>query len=592
MEIGATAGNPTGFSVGDKILIIQMKGADIDVSNTASFGNINSIANAGNYEINEISDITGSVIQMKFSFLKTYTPVGKVQLIRIPQYTNVSVDAMLTALPWNGTVGGVLIFEASGRVTLNANINVSGIGFRGGLCSQNNSSYGCSNTTSALTTSNLFYYSWPSFQAGYKGEGAAEYVATREAGKGKQLNGGGGGNGHNSGGAGGGNYGQGGRGGDKGGNCANSFFPNGPGINGFGFGNVYYTPAVNRIFMGGGGGGGQQNNDKCNNGGNGGGIVIIKANEIEGNGYGILSVGNSVAENTDDHGDGNGGAGAGGTVLIHAASILNSLNVNVSGGAGGSTNNFGSDFDFGPGGGGGGGLLWTSGAMANLSTVVTGGVPGNSRKCNCPHNATSGAVGAVLTNLSLATATSPFVPPCMATPVNLVSFEAVKKGDSVVLKWITAGEKDNKEFLIERSEDGSSFSPIGKVNGGGNLSSVMTYLYEDNNPVGGINYYRLIQVDLSGKLTFLGVVTVGLEDAKFLEVYPNPFTDYIEIKTTAPLEKINLTLSDLAGKVYVNEEKEMLNCKALVQLRDIEAGVYILTIETDQGRSLHKIIKW
>src|SRR5215213_3827153 len=49
-----TLSSVTGISPGAKLLVIQMKGAAIDNSNAASFGNITSIGNAGNYEFNYV----------------------------------------------------------------------------------------------------------------------------------------------------------------------------------------------------------------------------------------------------------------------------------------------------------------------------------------------------------------------------------------------------------------------------------------------------------------------------------------------------------------------------------------------------------
>ncbi|MGK0391102.1 MAG: hypothetical protein ACI94Y_003864, partial [Maribacter sp.] len=48
------------FNIGDVIIIIQMQGADIDTSNTSSFGSITALNGAGLYEKNEISDIVGN----------------------------------------------------------------------------------------------------------------------------------------------------------------------------------------------------------------------------------------------------------------------------------------------------------------------------------------------------------------------------------------------------------------------------------------------------------------------------------------------------------------------------------------------------
>src|SRR5690349_7830443 len=52
-----TLTSTAGLSPGMKVVIMQMKGATIDITNTATFGNITAINNAGNYEVNTICSI-------------------------------------------------------------------------------------------------------------------------------------------------------------------------------------------------------------------------------------------------------------------------------------------------------------------------------------------------------------------------------------------------------------------------------------------------------------------------------------------------------------------------------------------------------
>jgi hypothetical protein len=120
------------FQVGDKVLIIQMKGATITTSNTVAFGTITALGNAGNFEFATISSISGNTVTFSSNLCKTYTPSGKVQLVKVPVYTNATIVGTVTAQPWNGTTGGIVAIEATNSITFNANINVSGQGFLGG----------------------------------------------------------------------------------------------------------------------------------------------------------------------------------------------------------------------------------------------------------------------------------------------------------------------------------------------------------------------------------------------------------------------------------------------------------------------------
>src|SRR3954468_5002757 len=130
-----TLTSTAGLTLGMSIVIMQMKGATIDVTNTATFGNITAINNAGNYEVNTICSIAGNNVVLKYALLKTYTVAGLVQLITLPKYTDAVVTGTITPLSWDPTTGtgGVVAIQCTNTLTLNAAIDASDAGFRGGL---------------------------------------------------------------------------------------------------------------------------------------------------------------------------------------------------------------------------------------------------------------------------------------------------------------------------------------------------------------------------------------------------------------------------------------------------------------------------
>jgi hypothetical protein len=87
-------------------------------------------------------------------------------------------------------------------------------------------------------------------------------------------------------------------------------------------------------------------------------------------------------------------------------------------------------------------------------------------------------------------------------PVNLVSFMVKKQGQSAVLSWSTATELNTKDFTIQHSVDGIAWKAIAVLPAAGNSSSFHSYLYVDNNTVEGYNYFRILQTDINGKITY------------------------------------------------------------------------------------------
>lgn len=397
----------SGFGVGDTVLMIQMKGAVIDTTNTSAFGAINSYRGAGNHEFNVVKSVTGNSIILEYAVQQSYDiPDGRVQFVRVPSAQNHTVNSALTASGWNGSKGGVLTMIVHNTLTLNADIDVSEKGFVGG---------GVLKITGHTCNQTDYYYPANNLAA-CKGEGIANISASKMYGRGALANGGGGGNSHNSGGAGGGNGGLGGEGGDQyrlTGVCP-TIVANIGGESGKALSN---STSPFKIFLGGGGGAGHTNEQTDKEGGYGGGIVLIVANNIVGNGHKILSNGGDVVEcNGPTVGcanDGHSGGGAGGTIALRVANIQGSLNVNADGGKGADAWVFPSTIGTtGPGGGGGGGVVWyASSPGGSVVSSVNGGANGVSpQNGNTAWGATAGSVGKILNGFNIVYPQNLFVP--------------------------------------------------------------------------------------------------------------------------------------------------------------------------------------
>ncbi len=366
--------NSSGFLVGQKVLVYQAKGALTNESNTSDFGEIEHFNAAGNYEINEITGISENQISLKFSINPIFNPNAGLQLITIPKYQIANVVSVLSAKPWDGKIGGVLIFSAE-HLILNSDIILDGLGFRGAQPSSPNNS----------TNVAAFYTPTVSGEAGLKGEGIANTIINKQGGKGAQANAGGGGNGKNAGGGGGSNFGSGGFGGLHSNQSSKTRGEGGNALNN--------SIDQNRIFFGGGGGSGHYSGVKGAAGGNGGGLVIIMANSISGNTHTISANGDkgiSAKEN-----NGSGGAGAGGTIILDTKSINGPLYIESNGGKGGDNHN-----DAGTGGGGGAGIIYTkSSFLENVRIYHSGGLSGTSN--GDTKSATAGEKGKLHFGISL-----------------------------------------------------------------------------------------------------------------------------------------------------------------------------------------------
>ncbi|MBA7585693.1 hypothetical protein ES708_27681 [subsurface metagenome] len=97
-------GDPSDFNAGDTVLLIQVKGIEIIVSDDATyFGFPQSVYGAGKYEfllINTINQLTGDVnFTGDMSNFGDYDAGGSLQLVRVPGYDNAMVIDTLTSQP-------------------------------------------------------------------------------------------------------------------------------------------------------------------------------------------------------------------------------------------------------------------------------------------------------------------------------------------------------------------------------------------------------------------------------------------------------------------------------------------------------------
>ncbi len=166
-------------------------------------------------------------------------------------------------------------------------------------------------------------------------------------------------------------------------------------------------------------------------------------------------------------------------------------------------------------------------------------------------------------------------------PVTLVSFEAVAKGDVAELTWITSSERDNKQFIIQRSANGIDFQDIGIKQGAGNSNRLVNYQFIDTKPQAGTNYYRLLQEDLDGKKFYSKIEAVNFSNAiGGIAVYPNPVQgNSLTVKVPVELgEEVLFTLTDMLGKIIYQDKQTY---KGQYNLEgNYPTGVYILTVIT------------
>lgn len=151
-------------------------------------------------------------------------------------------------------------------------------------------------------------------------------------------------------------------------------------------------------------------------------------------------------------------------------------------------------------------------------------------------------------------------------PISLVNFKGEHVDNNNVLSWSTTTEIDNKGFEIQYSFNGKDFRDLAFVNSkqnSKNTGSVLDYQYNDTKGIGGNVYYRLMQVDKDGQLSYSNVLLIKGNQISALSlnaVYPNPAKDKLNVIVSSPVNNsIRIIITDLAGKTVKRQAFSIVN---------------------------------
>ncbi|MEI7472920.1 MAG: T9SS type A sorting domain-containing protein [Chitinophagaceae bacterium] len=179
-------------------------------------------------------------------------------------------------------------------------------------------------------------------------------------------------------------------------------------------------------------------------------------------------------------------------------------------------------------------------------------------------------------------------------PIDLISFSGKEIKEGIGLTWATAQELAVNYFEVERSLDGQHFSSIGRVASAHQNSSIRTdYEMIDKQPAAGLNYYRLKEVDITGRIIYSNIIAINKYIPQLLvSVYPNPVHGLLSVKCTAPSDLLIL------AKIYNSDGHEIKTFSGQIMagqsilktsVADLPAGLYFLNL-FDNGKRIGETV--
>ena len=166
----------------------------------------------------------------------------------------------------------------------------------------------------------------------------------------------------------------------------------------------------------------------------------------------------------------------------------------------------------------------------------------------------------------------------------ITSFFTINEANRVVLKWTTENEILNQVFDIERSDNyGRTYTKIGTLAGKGIADAVSNYGIVDQQPLTGVAYYRLVQKNTKGDISFTDIKTVDRSTipVSYFTIFPNPVHGILNVKIKATAaERTAVEIFDMAGRNMVTQPVALFagEQNVPVDMGRLQKGSYILKL--------------
>jgi hypothetical protein len=130
--------------------------------------------------------------------------------------------------------------------------------------------------------------------------------------------------------------------------------------------------------------------------------------------------------------------------------------------------------------------------------------------------------------------------------------------------------------VVQHSIEGRGWQNIGTVMATGVSNGEQVYSFKHNNPVTGLNAYRLLQRDVDGRGSYSRVVTVNIKTPdEWFSVYPNPAPGgVVQIKLKSPAV---VSVYNSIGMFMM--KKQLSAGVSILDLSSYAKGVYTVTVK-------------
>ncbi len=176
-------------------------------------------------------------------------------------------------------------------------------------------------------------------------------------------------------------------------------------------------------------------------------------------------------------------------------------------------------------------------------------------------------------------------------PAHFVQFNAQYRNNANIVTFNTDKETDIDSYEIQRSSDGIHFTQIGTV-APNNLPGSHQYNFKDEQPIQGLNYYKIVIVNKNGSKQASPVMTVRLNQNKLsLErVLARSGNQVVAEIQNNEAQTMHLQLFNNLGMLIATTTRKLEagSTSIYLQTPEMNSGVYHLKLTGARGETMTK----
>lgn len=189
-------------------------------------------------------------------------------------------------------------------------------------------------------------------------------------------------------------------------------------------------------------------------------------------------------------------------------------------------------------------------------------------------------------------------PGCSILETNLSGFRARASEGQVRLDWTVTQNQDILNFVVERSTDGISYTPVSNVQAHSPQTALMGYGANDNieQVTSTRVYYRLKITNKAGGTKYTKAISLSLVESNTngMSIMPNPVRDFMQINIySADNRRAQLFIYDFEGKLVRSEVTNIQKGNSSLTISGLQTwprGVYSVRLIMGDEHFVKKIV--